>query len=559
MGRMFQEERFTGFDEMDCSWAENSRTFQTKNMASTRTERQNQCQGGKKYYTTTKKVKCYLMNCRSVRKKLDFINFLATVDHIQILSLTETWANDSITDAMMSLGSKFQVFRCDRPSGISGGVAILVHNSLKACAVQSIAMDGIECCAVDIFNGRNSWRLITIYRSSHNVSFENHSEISQLISASPYPCIVTGDFNAPHIDWVNLSTGDLHCRNVYNFFTLHGLTQHVLSPTRNANILDLVLTQVGTNISDLLIHDRISDHCYISYTINVESSAKKRTEKKLNFRKGNYSYANYLLASYDWLSLFGKETDIDRCYAKFCSIVHGVMVKCIPAHYSHAKCYPSSIKKLLYEKLYIWRKYGNCPAYKVASKLCRKAINDHVLSFERSLLTSGNLRSFFSYVKSRTQSKNKIPAIFDNNGVICNDDFVKANLFNDHYESVFIHDNGLMPPFSRNVSEPCKNIDFSPYIVEKYLKKLPAKFSHSPDGLPSYFLKRCAISLALPLSHIFYLSLFTKRLPATWKTAVVVPIFKSGSRNITRNYRPISLTSNVCKVMESIIKDNIVS
>ena len=46
--------------------------------------------------------------------------------------------------------------------------------------------------------------------------------------------------------------------------------------------------------------------------------------------------------------------------------------------------------------------------------------------------------------------------------------------------------------------------------------------------------------------------------PPDWKTANVTPIYKSGSKSSPGNYRPVSLTSIVCKVMESILRDAIV-
>ena len=47
--------------------------------------------------------------------------------------------------------------------------------------------------------------------------------------------------------------------------------------------------------------------------------------------------------------------------------------------------------------------------------------------------------------------------------------------------------------------------------------------------------------------------------PQDWRDANVTPIFKKGSKNNPSNYRPISLTSIPCKVMESIIKDGVVN
>ena len=49
-----------------------------------------------------------------------------------------------------------------------------------------------------------------------------------------------------------------------------------------------------------------------------------------------------------------------------------------------------------------------------------------------------------------------------------------------------------------------------------------------------------------------------KYIPPDWKTANVTPIFKSGSKGCPANYRPVSLTSLVCKIMESIVRDGMV-
>ena len=61
-----------------------------------------------------------------------------------------------------------------------------------------------------------------------------------------------------------------------------------------------------------------------------------------------------------------------------------------------------------------------------------------------------------------------------------------------------------------------------------------------------------------PLFLIFKSSLHAGVLPDTWKIANVSPIFKKGNKHVTENYRPISLTSIVCRVMERIIKNAIV-
>ena len=56
---------------------------------------------------------------------------------------------------------------------------------------------------------------------------------------------------------------------------------------------------------------------------------------------------------------------------------------------------------------------------------------------------------------------------------------------------------------------------------------------------------------------IFSKSFEFGELPAEWKKADIVPIYKKGLKSDPANYRPISLTSVVCKLMESIIKDKV--
>ena len=62
----------------------------------------------------------------------------------------------------------------------------------------------------------------------------------------------------------------------------------------------------------------------------------------------------------------------------------------------------------------------------------------------------------------------------------------------------------------------------------------------------------------MPLNIIYNRSLREGEVPNDWRDAKVSPIFKSGSRAVPCNYRPVSLTCVLCKVLESIIRDKLV-
>ena len=57
---------------------------------------------------------------------------------------------------------------------------------------------------------------------------------------------------------------------------------------------------------------------------------------------------------------------------------------------------------------------------------------------------------------------------------------------------------------------------------------------------------------------MFNLSLEEGIVPLEWKEANIIPLFKKGSRNKSENYRPVSLTSVICKLLERLIKDHLV-
>ena len=64
--------------------------------------------------------------------------------------------------------------------------------------------------------------------------------------------------------------------------------------------------------------------------------------------------------------------------------------------------------------------------------------------------------------------------------------------------------------------------------------------------------------LVSPLLVIFQTSVRTGSLPAAWKDANISAIHKKGNKHIAGNYRPVSLTSIVCKLLESFVRDGLI-
>ena len=94
-------------------------------------------------------------------------------------------------------------------------------------------------------------------------------------------------------------------------------------------------------------------------------------------------------------------------------------------------------------------------------------------------------------------------------------------------------------------------------IVYTKLYSLNSNKAHGDDGMGSLMLKELANELKGVLTIIYNRSLSESKIPNDWKIANVTPIFKKGKKCDAGNYQPVSLTSHVCKILESIIKDSI--
>jgi len=171
------------------------------------------------------------------------------------------------------------------------------------------------------------------------------------------------------------------------------------------------------------------------------------------------------------------------------------------------------------------------------------------------------LNQFYKYVNSRTHNKNGIPPIADNNGQLCWDDYTKAEILNSAFASVFTVDNGKLPPpiLIPIVTNPYGGIVCTPDMIRHTILKMKCSKSAGHDLLPVLFYKKLCAQLAYPLCVVFNISLSTSDLPLAWKFSIIVPVFKKGKSSDPLNYRPISLTPVVCKILETIVKHNVLS
>jgi hypothetical protein len=90
-------------------------------------------------------------------------------------------------------------------------------------------------------------------------------------------------------------------------------------------------------------------------------------------------------------------------------------------------------------------------------------------------------------------------------------------------------------------------------IIRKRLAAICKNKSVGPDGISGEILKLGGEAMIAYLARLMDVTVNNAAIPSDWRTAIAVPIYKEGDQSLVSNYRPVSLTSVVCKKMEHVI------
>ena len=185
------------------------------------------------------------------------------------------------------------------------------------------------------------------------------------------------------------------------------------------------------------------------------------------------------------------------------------------------------------------------------------------MEFTVSDLSSNNPRQYWKIVKmlvkSNTNSCTTIPPLKKDDNSYAFSDNAKADLLNDYFTSISnIDDSNIsLPTFVSKTDAVLNNVLITEQEITDILKCLITKKANGPDNISHTLLKATASSICKPLCLLFNRSIQDGTYPNSWKTAFVMPLFKKGDRDLTSNYRPISLISCVGKVFERLVFKNI--
>ena len=144
----------------------------------------------------------------------------------------------------------------------------------------------------------------------------------------------------------------------------------------------------------------------------------------------------------------------------------------------------------------------------------------------------------------------------DYNGDRIIDDADNAECINQFFASVFTEENTSTIPKLADTDNITylETLTVTEQKVKKLLAKLKTDKSPGPDGIHNNVIYEAREQLLYPLTELFRTTIETGDIPPEWKMADVVPIFKKGLKSDPNNYRPVSLTSTIGKLLESLVR-----
>ena len=471
------------------------------------------------------------------------------------------------------------------------GVAIYISDQLYTQNYEP-AVEYRDSVWVDIISKDSAnIRVGCIYRSDSNDELTNISLLEHLqdvVDHTPrsMELLIMGDFNHRGIDWANLSCADDSRKKSQAFLDKIldiELTQHVVEPTRirhgqRPSVIDLVLTKTP-EIVDTVFHDSPlgnSDHMILTFDVVTNfkrSQENKQIHERFLYEKGNFeSFRRDFCAE----NLVDKLKDLNA--SDGWDVLSGTIRDLTEKHVPKRKVGPNTRRnfKPLWEnpkalarvkaKKRAWSRYLQTKSgedyqiYIQERDSARKEVKKAVKNFERTLAKKSKTdpKAFWRYAKSKTGTKMQVQQLRHGDKLVFSDN-EKVEILNDFFSSVYtVEDHESMPDLPFDENTPIINDPIIPKeLVLKKLKQINVNKAPGPDGVPGIVLKNLADVIAEPLAIMFQKSVDTGELPKEWKTANVSPIYKKGDKTLASNYRPVSLTSVTCKILESILRDHI--
>jgi Reverse transcriptase (RNA-dependent DNA polymerase)/Endonuclease-reverse transcriptase len=393
--------------------------------------------------------------------------------------------------------------------------------------------------------------------------------------------ILMGDFNLD-IDWKTdpPTTNKAPAAEFQAKFSEMSLSQLIRGPTRTTKTggktLDLVLTDVPQIFNGAKIVSGVSDHDALLTDLALNVVRPTRPPKTVF----NFGRADWESLSVDFARSLPnnfQETNINDAWKNWSSKFFDCLKRNVPTKTvkERVKTIPwltKTLKKMIAKRNRLFSKWlkNQTPEtrerYVEMRKKVIRALRNAKDEFMWKLGSGPNGSKFFwSHIKERSKVPISNSAFVDGGKTISQPQEI-ASLFAEKFQSNFSQPTDTFPYMRRrapnNAQERVPNkiteIKISAGEVKILLDALKQNSATGPDKIPAIVLKRCSDALSSSLASLFSLSLSSGALAHEWKTANVMPIYKDGDKADVQNYRPISVTSIVGKLLEKHVRNKTV-
>jgi ribonucleases P/MRP protein subunit RPP40 len=523
-------------------------------------------------------LKCIYFNARSIINKLSELELLINSEQPDIIGITETWANENISDDELSFEG-YSLFRKDRNDPAKkrgGGIAMYIKSCFnptdKPISCKSDSLE-ISFCSINCDGEKTNIGIC--YRPPGIISIQDEALFEVMGGFKNETFILMGDFNFPELnfgDSYNLDSSHGFVKSLENNF----LFQMVDKPTRNNNYLDLVISTDESLIRNLSVDEPFesSDHQMIRFSLLCKAMSKCKNNKFYEYFKTNYNKIRDHVKTLGWDAL-QLSNDVNEIWSKIKADLLEVRNKFIKVRgkkKKRSKWITKKVDKVRLRKKQAWIDYNNAGRpealyreYKTQLNLSVKTNKKAKRKFEHNLADKikSDSKSFYSYVNSKSRANKKVGPIRGESAELIDNNSQAAEHLNKYFCTVFTQENLQTLPnpvtfFQNSYEESLLKLTISEHQVLHKLGKINVNKSVGPDEIHPKLIFELRNYLAAPISQLFNLSIVKGDIPQDWKDANISPIFKKGSRDQAQNYRPVSLTSIIGKLLEGFIKEALV-
>ena len=232
---------------------------------------------------------------------------------------------------------------------------------------------------------------------------------------------------------------------------------------------------------------------------------------------------------------------------------------------------PEHIRLKIRKKHNLWKRFMETKLQKTYLEYCRvrNKVKNMITYFRKqkekiiSMDVKKNPKAFWKYISVKTKTRSGITVLHcdpnDESSRLTNNDSHKANLLNEYFASVFTNEpHGNIPILETRTEKEMEYNIISDDEIALLLKNMDGNKSPSPDGYHPCFIKELADFIIEPIGIIFRNSMESGTIPSQWKEARVSAIYKKGNKKLAGNYRPVSITSVLCRILEKLIRNQIV-